>query len=156
MRILTTHVPLYDLIINNNQESMNHNKNSYHLLNTYCMKDAVWGTSRYLVFSRSVVSDSFATPWTATQQAPLSMGLEGGILEWVAILVKYFTTEKTELREVALNFSWTQESNTPPPRLCKVIPSSGDWSCWNGGLRSGGRNSWSKRITEITEVTGYF
>ena len=151
-----THVPLYDLIINNNQESMNHNKNSYHLLNTYCMKDAVWGTSRYLVFSRSVVSDSFATPWTATHQAPLSMGLEGGILEWVAILVKYFTTEKTELREVALNFSWTQESNTPPPRLCKVIPSSGDWSCWNGGLRSGGRNSWSKRITEITEVTGYF
>ena len=149
-------VPLCDLIITNNWESMNHNKSSYHLLSACCMKDAVWGTSRYLLFSHSVVSDSFATPWTATHQAPLSMGLEARILEWVAILTKYFTTEKTELREVAMNFSWPQESNTPPPRFCKVISSFGDWNCWNRGLRSGGRNSWSKTITEITEVIGYF
>ena len=146
-------VQLYDLIINNNQDSMNHNKSSYHLLSAYCIKDAVWGASRYLLFSRSVVSDSFATPWTATHQAPLSTGLEARILEWVAILIKYFTTEQTDLREVALNFSWPQESNTPPPRFCKVIPSFGDWSCWNGGLRSGGRNSWSKTITAVTATS---
>ena len=30
-----------------------------------------------LVFSRQVVSDSFATPWTAGCQTPLSMGPPG-------------------------------------------------------------------------------
>ena len=29
---------------------------------------------RWLLFSRSVVSDSFETPWTVVRQAPLSMG----------------------------------------------------------------------------------
>ena len=38
------------------------------------------------VRSRSVVSDSFATPWTVAHQAPLSMGiLQTRILEWVAM-----------------------------------------------------------------------
>lgn len=36
-----THVLLYDLIINNNQERMNHNQSSYHLLGAYCLKGAV-------------------------------------------------------------------------------------------------------------------
>ena len=36
--------------------------------------------------SHSVVSDSFATPWTVACQAPLSMGFfQARILEWVAI-----------------------------------------------------------------------
>ena len=39
-----------------------------------------------VVFSRSAVSDSFASPWTVAHQAPLSMGiLQARILEWVAI-----------------------------------------------------------------------
>ena len=39
------------------------------------------------VLSRSVMSDSFVTPWTASWQAPLSMGiLQARILEWVAML----------------------------------------------------------------------
>ena len=38
------------------------------------------------VFRHSVVSDSFATPWTVACQAPLSMQiLQARILEWVAI-----------------------------------------------------------------------
>ena len=36
--------------------------------------------------SISVMSDSFATPWTVAHQAPLSMGiLQASILEWVAM-----------------------------------------------------------------------
>jgi len=36
--------------------------------------------------SISVMSDSFATPWTVVRQAPLSMGiLQASILEWVAM-----------------------------------------------------------------------
>ena len=40
-----------------------------------------------LDFSYSILSDSFATPWTIAHQAPLSMGFPGKerILEWVAI-----------------------------------------------------------------------
>ena len=38
----------------------------------------------FLLFSRSFVSDSFATPWTVALQAPLS-ALQARILEWVAI-----------------------------------------------------------------------
>ena len=38
------------------------------------------------VLSRSIVSDSFATPWTVACQAPLSLEiLQARILEWVAI-----------------------------------------------------------------------
>ena len=39
------------------------------------------------LFSRSVVSDSFATPWPIDHQAPLSMGFffQARILEWGAI-----------------------------------------------------------------------
>ena len=39
-----------------------------------------------LLFSCSVVSNSFATPWTVACQAPLSIGIsQARILEWVAI-----------------------------------------------------------------------
>ena len=39
-----------------------------------------------LLFSRQVISDSLATPWTIKEEAPLSMGFpRQGILEWVAI-----------------------------------------------------------------------
>ena len=39
-----------------------------------------------LLFSRSVMSYSFASPWTIAHQAPLSMGiLQAGIVEWVVI-----------------------------------------------------------------------
>ena len=39
-----------------------------------------------LLFSCSVVFDSFVTPWTAALQAPLSMEiLQARILEWVAM-----------------------------------------------------------------------
>ena len=39
-----------------------------------------------LLFSRSVMSNSFVTPWTVAHQAPLSMGFfQARILEWVAI-----------------------------------------------------------------------
>ena len=38
------------------------------------------------MLSRSVVSNSSATPWTVARLAPLSMGiLQAGILEWVAM-----------------------------------------------------------------------
>ena len=37
-----------------------------------CYKEK--GRNRYLLFGHSVVSDSFATPWTVTCQAPLFMG----------------------------------------------------------------------------------
>ena len=37
------------------------------------------------VLSRSVVSDSFGTLWTAVHQAPLSI-FQAGILEWVPFL----------------------------------------------------------------------
>ena len=40
----------------------------------------------YHVLSRSVGSNSFATPWMAARQAPLSMGiLQARILKWVAM-----------------------------------------------------------------------
>ena len=43
-------------------------------------------TKKLLLLSRSVVSDSSATPGTAARQAPLSMRiLQARILEWVAI-----------------------------------------------------------------------
>ena len=35
---------------------------------------STWPEAPLLLFSRSVVSDSFATPWTVDHQAPLSMG----------------------------------------------------------------------------------
>ena len=39
-----------------------------------------------LLFGHEVVSESFATPWTAARQAPLSIGiLQARTLEWVAI-----------------------------------------------------------------------
>ena len=38
------------------------------------------------VLGRSVVSDSLPPPWTATRQAPLSMGvLQARVLEWIAM-----------------------------------------------------------------------
>ena len=38
-----------------------------------------------LLLSCYVVSDSFATPWTAAYQTPLFMGFLKQILEWIAI-----------------------------------------------------------------------
>ena len=39
-----------------------------------------------LLFSRSVLSDSFVTPWTVARQDPLSMGFSRKeILEWIAM-----------------------------------------------------------------------
>ena len=47
-----------------------------------CQKDE----SSLLLFSHSVVSNSFVTPWTVACQAPLSMGLsQARILQWAAI-----------------------------------------------------------------------
>ena len=38
------------------------------------------------LFSCSIVSDSFVTPWTVAHQTPMSMGiLQARILEWVAM-----------------------------------------------------------------------
>ena len=39
-----------------------------------------------LLFCRSVMSDSFVTPWTVARQVPLSSGIsQARILEWVAV-----------------------------------------------------------------------
>ena len=46
-----------------------------------------WACYRTVLFSCSVVSNSFVTPWAAAHQSPLSMGfpMKARILEWVAI-----------------------------------------------------------------------
>ena len=41
---------------------------------TVCGKSCAKHSDLLLLFSCSVVSDSFVTPWTAAHQAPLSMG----------------------------------------------------------------------------------
>ena len=44
------------------------------------------GVDLLLLFSHSVVSDSFGTPWTAARPAPLSMGFfQTTVWQWVAI-----------------------------------------------------------------------
>ena len=57
--------------------------------NTYFMsanEGQVSPCSPLLLFSPSVVSDSFTTLWTVAHQAPLSMGVpQARILDWVAI-----------------------------------------------------------------------
>ena len=37
-----------------------------------------------LLFSGQVLFDSFATPWIVAFQAPLSLGFQASILEWVS------------------------------------------------------------------------
>ena len=54
------------------------------------------------VHSRSVVSNSFVTPWTVARQAPLSVRiLQAGILEWVAMLSSRGSSQPRDRTQVS-------------------------------------------------------
>ena len=69
-------------------------------------------------FSHSVVSDSFAAPWTAARQGPLSMGiLQARILQWVAIpfLQGTFPTQGSNLHLLQADSSPLSHLGPGPP-----------------------------------------
>ena len=50
------------------------------------MRTHIYVCMYLLLFSHSVMSDPFATPWTVAHQAPLPMEIfQARILKWVAI-----------------------------------------------------------------------
>ena len=60
-----------------------------------------------LLFSRSVLSDSFSTSWTVALQAPLSMGLlQARILEWVAISFSRGSSQPRDQTSISCISRW--------------------------------------------------
>ena len=74
----------------------------------------------FCVLSRSVVSNSFVTPWTPPHQAPLSMGiLQAKILEWVAMHPSRGSSQGTEPRSPELQVD--SLPSQPPRKFKKMI-----------------------------------
>ena len=92
------------------------------------IRNVTWNGSAILyVLSHSVVSDTFATPWTVAHQAPLSMGiLQARILKWVAMpssshliyLAFKYNIQKCPKHFWSYTFQSFMIKKTPEAKIC--------------------------------------
>ena len=81
----------------------------------------LWKLFLWLLFSRSVVSNSFATPWTVARQVPLSMGFpRQGILQWVAVSCSRDLPDKG-IGSTSAAFAGEVFTPEPPSLLWKML-----------------------------------